>query len=353
MKKKEENPVQNQNGDFAKIQLEVEKRASQEKKRNRIVGSAIGIPALVFVVTYAAMTLFYASHFQMHTTINGVDVSNLSVKGASKKIETTYSEYRLRVEGRSPQNPKIKTTLGVIVGGDIGLNVRNYDTLVSFYHERQMPFFWFTNFFGGRSDFDTRTGTSMDKDALKTVLSSWEAFQPNMTVAPESAYISDYDAETNSYVIVPEKVGTVLSKTAEKAIIAAIEDGMEVIDLAGERNFYVSPGRTADDVKLTNAVEILNKYVSTKIVLDWNGRKVEVDGSVIHQWVGIDDTDTPYLREDAIREFVRKTAATCDRDGFSTDLDTTYNIIHTAVLRGESNEFMQKIPQMSSRSTEE
>ncbi len=101
-----------------------------------------------------------------------------------------------------------------------------------------------------------------------------------------SASIAEY-TEGKGYEIVSEQQGDILDEQATcEAIEKAVASLKESVDLSMEKA-YKKPEFTSESDVLKDAVETLNRYVSTEITYKFGDDTVVLDGTRINKWIKI------------------------------------------------------------------
>ena len=138
----------------------------QSKKRTKNIPKLLWlIPVIVLLVlalVYAGGCFYYGSHFLPNTTINGMDVSNMSVDG----VQAVYAE---QVEGYvltlSERNDETET----ISGSDISLEAQynsDFDAILA----SQKATSWVASLFISHEE-EAENAVSYDEDALLEIIS--------------------------------------------------------------------------------------------------------------------------------------------------------------------------------------
>lgn len=319
----EELKIQNSSTENNTTPKEVEK--TKRPRRKHVIGWIALATILLMALAYAGIGVYYQSRFLPNTYINGMDCSNLEAAAVVSMLENQAQSYQLEVTGRNPGKAEEKQVLGTLSAPEIHLSLVGASEAVQQLLDRQDSFLWITRL-GNQVDSVTLTqGVAFDEEVLETIVSAWDAFLKNVTIAPENAYISDYSEKTKSYSIVPDTPGTRIDKkNAITAIIGEIYLHSPQIDLE-EYNCYQSAKITADNKKLLKEIEKANQWVAARITYDWNGTEVILDGDRIHQWITFQN-DKPVLDEEAVREFVVENAKENDTYGKKRNFKTALGV---------------------------
>lgn len=319
----EELKTQNSSPESKTTPQEMEKTKRPRKKR--VIGWIALATILLAALAYAGIGVYYQSRFLPNTYINGVDCSNLEAAAVVAMLENQAQGYQLEVTGRNPGKAEEKQVLGTLSAPEIHLSLVGASEAVQQLLDRQDSFLWITRLGNQVESVNLIQGVAFDEEVLETIVSAWDAFLKNRTIAPENAYISDYSEKTKGYSVIPDTPGTRIDKeNAIAAIISEIHLHSPQMDLE-DYDCYQSARITADDKKLLKAVEKANQWVSSRITYDWNGTEVILDGDRIHQWITFQN-DKPVLDEDAVREFVVENAKENDTYGKKRKFKTALGV---------------------------
>ena len=289
----------------------------QTVSKNKLI-IIISVIGLFFLITslYFLISFYYTTHFFMNTTINGVDVSNMSVEQAEDAIQKQFKNYSLSLEGREGLTDQIQ-------GKDFNIHAK-FDGSLEALLAAQNSFNWLGGLFK-TSEMEIKTIPEYDEVLLKDLVSSLTFFQEENIVEPADAYISEYTKE-NGYEIVPEVPGTKVNFDklfeAVKESINTLEPGisLEKIDC------YYKPKITAESPVLLKAVKELNKIAGAEIIYEF-GEDIEVlDGTQISQWLSVSEDGSVILDDSGVKEYVDYIGKTYNSFGRTRKFKTSYGI---------------------------
>ena len=299
----------------------------QAAKRKWIwwVAGAAGLLLVSVLGIYGGIAIYYRTHFLPNTTINSIVCSNMEAIPVAALLDAQIEEYALEVRGRDPFTGKTGTVLGTIVPSDIGLSYKDSLGVVDHLLAQQETMLWI-RVLADRAYFHSVVqGVTYDERLLEEVIGNWEAFQKRNMQKPQDAYIGEYSEKARGYEIITEGVGTQLD--TEQAI-QCIEDALltqqETIDLE-EAGCYKEAALTREDPSLVEKVELANRWLGTEIVYDWNGNRVELNASIMKDWITMEE-DGPVLDEEAVAAFVKDQARQWDTYGKKRKFITTLGI---------------------------
>lgn len=291
------------------ITIDNSKRDARVKKIWKVI---ISIP-IVLVLLYVVAAIFFAYRYTENTVISGTP------KGLASKSRV-YEEYRnaeLEVPviftGRHEGEVQIYLK---DVCSDIKYDLSNLDSKP----EITKGLGWIGRTITGR-ELTVYADVKIDGELLDKTLGDSVLCDPKLAKEPQNAYIDKYDDKIKGYAIKAGNPGNILDKElVEKAVIKYVENGVDVnhtnriiIDLEAE-DCYKKSLISVDNAKLTGLKNKADKMVSAEIIYDWNGARVNVDGSVIKDWVEITDDDV-ILKEDKVADYVKRMADANDTFG--------------------------------------
>jgi len=108
------------------------------------------------------------------------------------------------------------------------------------------------------------------------------------------------------YVIVPEVRGNNIdSKLLYATVVNSILNGKPTVNLT-TKNYYIVPKYTSSSKKTKITKILLNKYVASKITYTFDGGKEVLDGSIVHNWLGVNKDLAISFDENQMKDYVDK-----------------------------------------------
>lgn len=282
---------------------------------------------VVCLCIYGGVAFSYQDKFLPGTWINGIDCSELDAAQTAGLVDNQLQSYGAVITGRDPHSGTSGTVIGQFTAGEIHLTYsEDCRDEVEVLLEKQNTWTWL---YRKMSD-DTYSnslvmGVSYDTEALKSIVNSWEACQPNNMVSPQDAYVDEYSERLNRYEIIPETEGTKLDVQRLLELIDVMIISQETSLDIETKDCYNEPGVRQDDPKLTEAVETANKWLETKVTYDWNGAEVVVDNELLKDWITIERSGA-VLDDEAVAAFVKEQAKEYDTYGNRRSFVTTLGI---------------------------
>lgn len=294
------------------------KISGYQKKKVKAKVTIISLSVLlgILLIAYLGISQYYKTHFYAQTFINGVDCSNLTAMEAKEKISYEVHTYVLSIQERNNKTEKIS-------GADIGLDVQ-YDTDINALMESQSPYKWVLNSWGNNK-IDNPFTLVIDEEQLKKAYNNLECFNEENIVSPKDAYLGEY-VDGSGFSIAKEDLGCeVLEDKFFEEVLTAIHNLQPNISIE-ETDCYKKPELTSDNPQLVKAVELANKYASTKLTYEF-GKDTEVlDSAVIVPAISIDDKFNVNLDKEKIREYVNYIGKNYNSFGMTRTLMTSYGV---------------------------
>ena len=265
-----------------------------------------------------ALMMFFMSHLQFGTIINGIDVGGWKCKDVKTMLEEKAQDYKLNLKERGGEES--------ISGKQIEFAYK-VGSQISDIKKAQYPGWWMGGLWHDR-EYEVKLETDYDQDLLNETVDQLECLSKERSIAPENAGI---ELVGGSYKIIEGKEGSLIKKDVLKEQVKeAIDSGKETLDLE-EIGCYEEAKIKKDDQNLKAQCEALNQYVASVITYDFGDRQEVVDGDKINQWVSIDGQNKVSLDETAVAAYVDELADTYDTmygtRNFKTSVQKTVTVI--------------------------
>ena len=253
------------------------------------------------------------NHFYFGTYINGINVSCKTIEEASTELEKQSYNYILKLKERNG-------IIEYIEGSKINLKYDGSNNIESFKNE-QNSFLWI-KFIFKKNLYNLTNIYSYEKPLLDAEFNKLSCFQGENIIEPVDATLQ-YDYNSNEYIIVDEVYGNKVNKDYLYAyVLSSIAIGSEEIDLE-EINAYECPDFISTSEKVLEAQSQLNKFVSAKIYYDFENEIETVDGSLINQWLAVDQSMNVVFNENKIKEYLKSLSVKYDTYGKTRSFKTT------------------------------
>lgn len=264
-----------------------------------------GVIAAVLVVVYLLISLFFQYHYFPGTKINGYSCGFHSVKKMKKTVGKTISNYKITLLERDGKKETITSDqVGLSFVDDGGLEQIK---------KNQKGYAWITALFQ-ENDYPEGMTFQVDETSYENTFNALNAFDEKQVVAPVDAY-SQYDASQNAYVIVDEVYGNTVKKKKFAAVLEqAMKEQQEEIDIE-EVGCYKNPAYKKDSPEVLKSNTLLNRYVSTDIVYDFDDRTQELTGEKIHKWLSVTKEFKIKIDQEQVEKYVSNLAEKYDTVG--------------------------------------
>lgn len=247
--------------------------------RKKVIFCVIIVIILLLVagfIGYFVGENYYGSHFLKGTTVNGIDVSDMTVEELEQRIQ----QYTLTVETKDSQGQKRQEK---ITGSQIGLKVVSDGDLQNVLDGQQSGK-WIS---GSGKEYSVSNLTEYDEELWKKAIDGLECFSEEHIVKPQNAYVKEYDQNSKSFPIVEEVNGNEIDREkAEQLMTAAVVKLEENVSF-GE-DYYKKPEITTETESLKAFHEKLNQYANTNIKYTFGENIEELTGEDICNWLIID-----------------------------------------------------------------
>ena len=276
------------------------------------------IVCAMVIVSYIGVSIFFTNKFYFGSKINSVKATGKTVDEVNSEIEKKIKSYTLKIKGRDEFESEIK-------GLDIGLKYKSGDEVKKI-KENQNPFGWIKGIFHGTESTISEI-VEYNDEMLKEEIDKLDCFKEENIVEPKNPTFKYGD---NGYEIVDKVDGNKVDKDLLiENISKAIIEGKTTLNL-DKVNCYEKPQYTKDSKEVKEAKSILDKYCSSKITYDINGKEEVLDGSTINTWISVDDEFKVNLNKDSIVNYVDKLAVKCNTIGdtrsFKSSLGNTVEV---------------------------
>ncbi|NLJ67022.1 MAG: L,D-transpeptidase family protein [Clostridiales bacterium] len=269
---------------------------------------------IILVISYISISLYYNTHFYMNTTINGLDISNMTAEQAEELIQEEFKGYSLNLTGRNDLTDQLH-------GRDINIYAR-FDGSLENLLDSQNGFLWISALFINPK-LGIKTVPEYDEDLLRDLVYNLSYFQEENMVEPVNAYISEYNKD-KGYEIIPEDLGAWVEFNILFESIKTAIDNLEPMISLEEIDCYKKPEIVADTPELLRVVNELNKIAGTEIVYEF-GKDTEVlDGTLISKWLSVTEDYNVILDENGVKEYVDYIGKTYNSFGRTRTFKTSY-----------------------------
>lgn len=265
-----------------------------------VLSIILGLLLILFGI-YAGIATRYGDMFLPGSTINGLDVSGMTVGQVEQTLSDNQGEYTLTLVERDGITETIS-------GADIDFTL-TFDGSLDQLLEEQNPWTWPLALWGGADQAMTvETMFSYDTAKLTEAISNLRCMNSSASTPPKDAYVSNYNPEIGGVEVVPEVLGNLVDQEILLPAIQQAVASMQTELNLDELGCYVAPKVTSDDPGLQKEVEQLNQYLGIKITYQFGEDTITLDGQQLAEWISFDDEGNASVDQDKVKAFVRNLA---------------------------------------------
>ena len=283
-------------------------KAFAEKIKWKKVMLAVGIVIAVLAAAYGGGVLYYSSHFFFNTEIGNFDCSNLTVEAAKGKIQNEIDNYSFTFYEKNGEQE-------TITGEEIHLKcapIENLDAL----KEKQNAFLWLTD--GKNRSLSLDIEVEYSKDALYNRITQMD-FSAKTRENMEGAFDNIY-YENGVYSVKDDGTKDIVSVNSiyekVKPKIKELYRGMSM----EKESCY---GGLADDDNMKGVLNLLNKYVSTKVTYKKGDKTIVLDGGTINKWLSVGENNSVNIDKEQVKAYVDTLAEEYNTVGRERKFKTT------------------------------
>ena len=257
----------------------IDSSVQKYKKKKKVVKWVLISILSVLGLTYIGGVIYFSSHFDSDTYINGYDISYKSVEEVEKIFDDEFSAYEMDIV--------YKDCVEKVCCGDGHLAFALSEDVDSI-KKKQNPFLWFVNIFN-EDNFSVEYIASYDETALKEYLSSFECMKPSNMIESVNADVRMKDGEV---VIIPDVTKTKLDTDKVYEVVALGLDGYEFSVDIDASDCYIKADITADSNVIKEMADNAEAFLSMEALYDFNGFMVPISRE--------DLSKMGYINEDGI-----------------------------------------------------
>ncbi|MGN0145326.1 MAG: L,D-transpeptidase/peptidoglycan binding protein [Clostridium sp.] len=269
---------------------------SRRRNSNNNMTRIIVMSLCPLIAIYLGISIYFISHFYFGSTIYDINVAGKTVKQAELLVSEEISKYTLELKGRNNISEEIK-------GKDIDLQYEQGDKIAQF-KKNQNPFLWITSLFTD-NEMKNEQLVTFNEDLLKGILDKSAFFDKDNIVEPKNP---TFEYTNNSFNIIPEEKGSQINEEVLLGKVSeAVKSGNTVIDL-DELGCYKESKYNKDSAEVIEAKNTLDKISSSKITYKFGSRTEVLDGSIISEWLDVNDNMEVTVNEKSARKYVESLA---------------------------------------------
>lgn len=270
---------------------------------NKDTANIIIIMASILLV-YLLASIYFANHFFFNTLINEVNVSLKAHDDADNIIRSYVKGYKLQLIERNGEVEEI-------IGQDIELQYNEENGVSKIYHRRN-SLQWINSLFR-KQKYYVNDLFVYNEDNLENKIKQLNCLNKEI-INPQNVR---FKYSNGSYETIEEIYGNKINIDRLKATVKmSILQGETKLDL-NEKLCYENPKYTLSSDKTSEIKNLLNKYVSAKITYVFGSEREMLGGSIINQWLSVDENLDVIVSEFAAEKFLRSLSKKYDTVGIT------------------------------------
>lgn len=271
------------------------------------------ITIITIFLIYTFISLFFISHFQFNTYINGKDFSLKRHDEINTYLANQVHNYKLTLHAKNGMTD-------IITGDDISLTLnKTYDINL----KEQHAFLWPVSLLQ-KTIKELKIPISYNKEALTNVIQHLNIVSQEQTASQNAIPVFD----GNNYIIQPEIVGTTIDlKLLREKIneyIVMLNPNLDV----EKTGCYLVPQYTSTSKEVQAACDEMNKYIQANITYPMT-EPVIVNKDLISKWLSVDEKMNVHLDETAIHNWLSEFGNKYDTIGTTREFSTPTGKITT------------------------
>lgn len=219
---------------------------------------------------------------------------NVSLKAhdkLSKTIGQFIQDYKLQLFERNG-------VIEIVTSQDIGMQYDENIT-ISQINPKQNPFLWINSLFKSNKYYVNNLYT-YNKTMLNDKINSLKCMSGTI-IEPQNV---NFQYNNGSYEIIKEAYGNKINtEHFMEAIHLHIITGKTKLEL-DSRDCYINPTYTVNSEKTENTKNLLDKYLSAKITYQFGNVTEQVDRTLIHQWLSVDENLDVIINKQAVAKYI-------------------------------------------------
>lgn len=281
------------------------KRRSSRKSNNKYTKVMIGTASsfCVLIAVYLGASAYFSNHFYLGSEINCVSVSGKTVEEVNGQMASAIKSYKLNLKERNGNSEQINAE-------DIKLKYNSDDEFKKL-KDNQGAYRWVFAFLDTK-DSKMTAKVSYDKKLLEEKVDKLSCFDSKKVVEPKNPSFKYTD---KGYEVISEVNGNKVNKDAlYDNVVKAVLSGQTTLDLEAA-NCYVKPKYTVKSKKTDEIKNLLNKYVSSKIIYTIGESQETIDASKINNWLTVNDDFEVAFDDGKVKEYMKSLSDKYDTIG--------------------------------------
>lgn len=245
-------------------------------------------------VIYLAVGFYFTTHFLPNTTVNGQDVSGLSVADLSAYVRSIGESFKSHLSGDG-----LDLTIN---GSDVGF-VYDGEAYSKQAEEQIDPWHWPLHI-AQAHEYVVDEAISCDESKLNELVGAAIDKANEGATQPKNATMR-YDEASSKFVLVNDELGTAINKEAVLPI--ALEGVLTMqTEIAIGDDELVQPTVTRDNKELLATIDSVNGLLEKSIVLRIADQDATtIDRNLLSSWLTVNDQNHIDVNQDAIKEWAQ------------------------------------------------
>ena len=320
----------------------MKKRITISRKGKKIIlGICLAGIVLLSVGLFAYIRIVDTNTLGRGISINGLDVSRLTVEEAGQKILATFQEREVVFVEDGEE--VYRTTLAEL-GYSLEENSLN-EQLETLKAEREKE----KRILSVRENYELKLQVQENEEQQKTLLTSDKFGNKERTPSVDAAI--QYDQDAGKFTLISEVQGNQIDEARLQAYVKqTLQTVFQEDPLGGDitltmgTEVYQQPAATSDgeemQVRLTNLNTLLNNYRNAAVTYTFGSTEKTLDSSTVASWIKIGE-DSVSIDEEAAKAYIQNLAASYNTIYVPRTFHTSYGNDVTI----ENNEYGFQIDQ--------
>ena len=279
-----------------------------KKKKHRLkLWHKILIVVAVIIIAlgcaYGAGMSYWSQRFWPGSSLDGVDLSEVAFADAPDMFHDDPNETMLTVRDADTHTDDIVTAQDIGFGTD-------YATPLAALQEDHNDLLWLFEVLGKKERAYTST-SSYDEEKLAALVPELQCVKAE-PIKAEDARLEYTDGKFN---IVNEIYGTEIEgETLKKAVLDAVANEQDVIEVSKIENIYIQPKVTKDNPAFVDAKTKGEKMIAAEQTWKVDDTTETITSETIAGWISLDESGQPVLDHDAVKNWWHKIGKKYDHD---------------------------------------
>lgn len=282
----------------------------KSKLSKRIVGVIISF--ITILLMYIGVSVYFKDRFCFGSAVNNISLAGKTVEEANQKISSEINTYKIEVIERNNKKEYISAN-------EMGLE-NNAKGKIKELKEDQNPLGWLPSLLKTNNK-KTVDIVKVNEDLLKQSLGNLQCFDESNVVEPENPTLK-YD--NDDYKVSSMVEGNKLNKdVVYEKVLKAVLNGKTSVNLDKE-GCYEKPKYDSNSKEVVNSIKKLNKYVNSKVTINFGDNKEVINGEVINKWLSVDENYNVTLDEEAVEDYVKELSYKYNTIGITRKFTNSY-----------------------------